>query len=149
MGRKQTLITWIPTHEFTKEFMEVVKFDVNFNNKGLTITLVDKRGTTVDVTYDKGTKYLGDYVVSYRYTSEILMSWLASLAEVARANSGLNNFDACFYKALHSDYLDQFKEDFPGDLADGLEHHLFPVGSGIVEVISDYEPSIALTKANY
>ena len=148
MGRKQTLITWIPTHEFTKEFIEVVKFDVNFNNKGLTITLVDKRETTVDIIYDKGTKHLGDYVVSYRYTSEIPMSWLASLAEEARDNSGLNKFDSCFYKALHSDYLDQFKPYFPGSLADGLEHHLFPVGTGIVEVISGYEPSITLTKAN-
>ncbi|MCM3711506.1 hypothetical protein [Sporosarcina luteola] len=149
MIKKLKLITWEPTVEFTKEFIQVVKFDMSFNDKGLTITLVDKKGTRVDITYDKGTKYLGDYVVSYRYTSEIPMSILALLAEKARDDSGLNNFDSCFYKALHSDYLDQFKPHFPGNLADGLEHHIFPVGTGIVEVISDYDPSFTLTKATY
>ena len=149
MIRKPTLITWEPTDEFTKRFIEVVKFDMSFSDKGLTITLVDKMRTTVDITYDKGTNYLGDYVVSFRYTSEIPMSMLASHAEAARDKSRLNNFEACFYKALDSDYLDRFKPYFPGDLADGLEHHIFPVDTGIVEVISDYEPSITLTKTTF
>lgn len=149
MIKKAKLITWEPTDEFTKEFREVIKFDISFNDKGLTIALVDKMRTTVDITYDKRTKYFGDYVVSFRYTSAIPMSMLASLAEVARNNSRLNNFESCFYKALDSDYLDWFKPHFPGDLADGLEHHIFPVDTGIVEVISDYDPSITLTKATF
>lgn len=147
MIKKQTLITWEPTDEFTKEFNEVVKFDMNFNFKVLTITLVDKMKTTAHITYDKRTKYLGDVVISFRYTNEIPMSTLAFLAEAARDKSRLNNLEACFYKALDSDYLDRFKAQFPGDLADGLEHHIFPLDTGIVEVISDYEPSITLTKA--
>lgn len=149
MIRKPTLITWEPTDEFTKGFIEVVKFDMRFSDKGLTITLVDKMRTTVNITYDKSTNYLGDYVVSFRYTSEIPMSLLASLAEAARVKSRLNNFEPCFYKALDTDYLDRFKPYFPGDLADGLEHHIFPVDTGIVEVISDYDPSITLTKATF
>jgi hypothetical protein len=146
MIRKPTLITWQPTDEITKGFIQVVKFNMNFGDKGLTITLVDKMKTKVDITYDKSTNYLGDFVVSFRYTSEIPMSMLASQAEAARDKSRLNNFETCFYKAVDSDYLDRFKPDFPGDLAGGLEHHIFPVDTGIVEVISDYEPSITLTK---
>ncbi|MFC5602719.1 hypothetical protein [Sporosarcina koreensis] len=146
MGRKQTLITWEPTNEFKIEFIEVVKFDMRLSDKGLTITLVDKMRTTVDITYDKGIRYLGDYIASFRYTSEIPMSMLASLAEEARDTSSLKNFESCFYKTLHSEYLDWFKPHFPDGLADGLEHHIFPVGTGIVEVISDYEPSVILTK---
>lgn len=149
MIRKPTLITWEPTEELTKGFIEVVKFDVCFSDKGLTITLIDKMRTTVDITYDKGTNYLGDYVVSFRYTSEIPMSMLAPQAEAARDKSRLNNFETCFYKAVDSDYLDRFKPYFPGDLADGLEHHIFPVDTGIVEVISDYNPSFTITKAAF
>ncbi|WP_239431793.1 hypothetical protein [Sporosarcina sp. ACRSL] len=133
---------WTPTKEFAEELGIAINFKLRVDPKsGLVITLIDSRKIEVDFIYDSGVKYLGDRVVSFRYTSEIPMSYLNYPKESVRDQFALHLF-----KAVDSDYLDRFKPLFPDNLAHRLEHHIYPVDTGIIEVICDYEPKVVINK---
>lgn len=95
----------------------------------------------MDFVYDGRVAFMGDRVVSFRYTSEIPMSYL----EYPKGNVG-DQFGLVLYKAVDSDYIDRFIPFFPDDLAHRLEHHIYPVDTGIIEVICDYEPKVVVNK---
>ncbi|MDN4607046.1 hypothetical protein [Sporosarcina highlanderae] len=133
---------WKPTKDFAEEMGKAVKYNLRVEpKKGLVITLCDIRKMEVDFVYDSGVEFMGDRVVSFRYTSEIPMSYLDYPKENVR-----NQFGLILFKALDSDYIDRFKPFFPDDLAHRLEHHIYPVDTGIIEVICDYEPRVVLNK---
>ena len=142
MERHPTMTSWKPTKEFAEELGRAVKFKLRVEPKrGLVITLIDTRKVEVDFIYDSAVKFMGDRVVSFRYTSEIPMSYLEYPKESAGEQFGL-----LLFKAMDSDYIDRFKPFFPDDLAHRLEHHIYPVDTGIIEVICGYEPKVVLNK---
>ena len=140
MERQPTMTIWKPTEELAEELGRANTFKLKVDpKKGLVITLIDKRKMEVDFIYDRGVAVMGDRVVSFRYTTEIPMSCL----DYPKENVG-DQFGLLLFKAVDSDYIDRFKPFFPDNLANRLEHHIYPVDSGIIEVICDYEPKVVL-----
>ncbi|SET60122.1 hypothetical protein SAMN05216389_11674 [Oceanobacillus limi] len=117
---------------------------ITFDERGLRISITDEVGVKVDIVCDESSQIIGDYVWSYRFTNEIVESdSLVDLIQEAHHNkktSPVNRID--FYKIINSGYLDSIeKTGWIGEMVE-LEHHMYPVSDGSLEVISDYEPKI-------
>ena len=95
MERHPTMTIWKPTKEFAEELGRAVNFKLRVDPKrGLVITLIDTRKMKVDFVYDSGVALMGDRVVSFRYTSEIPMSYLKYPKESVGEQFGLLLFKA-------------------------------------------------------
>ncbi|MEA0563802.1 hypothetical protein [Lysinibacillus irui] len=128
------------------ERAQVVNASLNYTDLGLSLTLIDRNNTEVDIIYDKISP-IQDYVWSFRYTGEIPRSDLVPLVDEALQQENAINFSAeWFYKMSHSDYIAWFDQlpwigskEIPH-----VEHHIYCFNDGVFDIISDYEPRFVI-----
>ncbi|MGG2075748.1 hypothetical protein AB1J28_20535 [Lysinibacillus irui] len=128
------------------ERAQVVNATLNYTDLGLSLTLIDRNNTEVDIIYDKISP-IQDYVWSFRYTGEIPRSDLVPLVDEALQQENAINFSAeWFYKMSHSDYIAWFDQlpwigskEIPH-----VEHHIYCFNDGVFDIISDYEPRFVI-----
>lgn len=125
---------------------QIVNAKFNYTDLGLCLTLIDIKGSEVDIIYDKMSQ-IQDYVWSFRYAGEIPRSDLVPLVDEAiERESSINESAEWFYKMSNSDYIKWFDQlpwlgskEIPN-----VEHHIYCYNDGIFEVISDYEPRFVI-----
>lgn len=128
------------------ERAQVVNATLNYTDLGLSLTLIDRNNTEVDIIYDKISP-IQDYVWSFRYTGEIPRSDLVPLVDEALQQENTINLSAeWFYKMNHSDYIAWFDQlpwigskEIPH-----VEHHIYCFNDGVFDIISDYEPRFVI-----
>lgn len=128
------------------ERAQVVNATLNYTDLGLSLTLIVRNNTEVDIIYDKISP-IQDYVWSFRYTGEISRSNLVPLVDEALQQENAINFSAeWFYKMSHSDYIAWFDQlpwigskEIPH-----VEHHIYCFNDGVFDIISDYEPRFVI-----
>ncbi|MDX8366031.1 hypothetical protein [Cytobacillus sp. IB215665] len=127
---------WVPVEGLPSKIYNSSLID---NKEGLTLTFIDEHDETeITMKFDVG-------VLSYSNTEEgSLIKMLSSL---------YNNYDERFYsewslfKLGDSEYLSWFLEENAG-LYDTIKisHYVFLTPNDVIEVLSKYPPTIALTK---
>jgi len=125
---------------------KIVNAKLNYTDLGLCLTLIDIKGSEVDIIYDRMSQ-IQDYVWSFRYTGEIPRSDLVPLVNDAiEQESSIDVSAEWFYKMSNSDYIEWFDQlpwlgskEIPN-----VEHHIYCYNDGIFDVISDYEPRFVI-----
>ncbi|MFK5708061.1 MULTISPECIES: hypothetical protein [Lysinibacillus] len=125
---------------------QIVNAKFNYTDLGLCLTLIDIKGSEVDIIYDRMSQ-IQDYVWSFRYAGEIPRSDLVPLVDDAiERESSFDESAEWFYKMSNSDYIEWFDQlpwlgskEIPN-----VEHHIYCYNDGIFEVISDYEPRFVI-----
>jgi len=128
------------------ERAQIVNAKINYTDLGLCLTLIDRKGTEVDIIYDTMSQ-IQDYVWSFRYAGEIPRSDLVPLVQEAiEQETAIDKSAEWFYKMSNSDYIEWFDQlpwlgskEIPN-----VEHHLYCYNDGIFEVMSDYEPRFVI-----
>jgi len=128
------------------ERAQIVNAKFNYTDLGLCLTLIDRKGTEVDIIYDTMSQ-IQDYVWSFRYAGEIPRSDLVPLVHDAiEQETAIDKSAEWFYKMSNSDYIEWFDQlpwlgskEIPN-----VEHHLYCYNDGIFEVMSDYEPRFVI-----
>ncbi|OJH19914.1 hypothetical protein BLX88_05385 [Bacillus obstructivus] len=142
---QRKLHVWQPVNNLEKG--NITEANFNFSDeKGLCIRLIDIKGISVDIIYDKISN-IQDYVWSFRYAGEIPRSDLTpAVKEAYKRASNIDKTAACFYKMTNSDFIEWFDQlqwlgsnDIPN-----VEHHVYIYNNGVFEVISDYEPKLII-----
>lgn len=141
------LKVWRPNSDRLR--YEVMGHSVNLDQTGLKISITDYFGARIEIIYDQLSKDIGNFVWSYRYTNEITRSVpIVDMMQAARKEAhNISDTEFYFYKAYNSEYLGFVNTNgYANDIS--LEHHIFIVSDGIVEVISDYEPKVVYIPAS-
>lgn len=128
------------------ERAQIVNATLNYTDRGLCLTLIDRNNTEVDIIYDKMSP-IHDYVWSFRYTGEIPRSDLVDMVTEAMTQEQSKNSSAeWFYKMSNSDYIEWFDQlpwigskEIPT-----VEHHIYCYNDGVFDIISDYEPRFVI-----
>lgn len=70
------------------ERAQIINATLNYTDRGLCLTLIDRNNTEVDIIYDKMSP-IQDYVWSFRYTGEIPRSDLVDMVTEAMTKNNL------------------------------------------------------------
>lgn len=140
----QKFHVWQPTANILKGD-RIYHFEMSTEN-GIIISLTDQYGTTVDVVYDQASQEIGDYVWLLRYSNKTSLSdSLVQLLEEAEKNGPIPDPNGpCFFKITNSHLIEWFYQ--AGHIIPSMEHHVFPVSNGVIDIVSDYEPKFIVKK---
>ena len=118
------------------ERAQIINATLNYTDRGLCLTLIDRNNTEVDIIYDKMSP-IQDYVWSFRYTGEIPRSDLVDMVTEAMTQEQSKNSSA--------EWFDQLpwigSKEIPT-----VEHHIYCYNDGVFDIISDYEPRFVIRK---
>ncbi|MFS0672064.1 hypothetical protein [Ornithinibacillus sp. 179-J 7C1 HS] len=146
---KPELKVWRPKNQILKG--RIYEHNITLASNGLMISLLDEVNTKIEIVYDGSSQIIGDYVWAYRYSNEILQSssLVDLMLEAQKKSKMISNNNLEFYKMINSDFIDFVKKSGFADDSINLEHHLYPVADGVLEIISDYEPSIIIKESSH
>lgn len=150
----EKLIVWEPIKakeiQFSRFYNELLFYEMHYRKDFVLVFEDVKHSKKYTFTYEnkKSQKYA---IITFRFFDELTrpdIEELISKVGKVREKEGLSNltFEPTFYKVENSSFLSWYDNIFPARavLQPKAEHHLYITSDYIIDVLSEYEPTVSV-----